>query len=176
AGEALLVHADAIAQRLELASRQLAELKADTRLRIGAFSSALAGLLPPMMERLDAEVQIEEGDSVALAARVSSGALHMSIGFQDAARPRREHEGLERRDLLRETFLLARSPEHPLARRTQLQIGELRDEPWVAPSADGLVARTCEQAGFTPRLIALTRDPIAIREFVARGTAVTLVP
>src|ERR1700759_1423463 len=46
AGGALLVHADAIAERLELAETQLAELRADTRLRIGAFSSALAALLP----------------------------------------------------------------------------------------------------------------------------------
>ena len=70
-----------------------------------------------MLERLQAEVRIEEGDSVALAGKVRSGALHMSLGFQDAAQPRREHEGLERRDLLRETFLVALAPGHRLAGR-----------------------------------------------------------
>src|SRR5829696_5096953 len=39
AGEVLLTHADALAERLELAERQLSELSGPGRLRIGAFSS-----------------------------------------------------------------------------------------------------------------------------------------
>src|SRR3954470_3429583 len=48
AGTVLLAHADAVAERLELARVQLAELVAAerVRLRIGAFPTALAGLVP----------------------------------------------------------------------------------------------------------------------------------
>ena len=48
AGEVLLAHADAVADRLGLASAQLAEIAGleRTRLRIGAFPSALAALVP----------------------------------------------------------------------------------------------------------------------------------
>src|SRR4051794_33120152 len=113
AGEVLLAHADVVAERLGLAAAQIAELEAaeGARLRIGAFSSALAGLVPELVERLQraspgAEVLVQEGDSASLAERVLTGELHIGLAFQDAALARREHAGLERRDVLREPFLV----------------------------------------------------------------------
>jgi DNA-binding transcriptional LysR family regulator len=181
AGEVLLAHADALADVLRLAETQLAELGGDERLRIGAFSSALAALVPEAVQRLrrdvpGAEVQVQEGDSQALAARVRAGELHLSIAFQDAALGRREHDGLERHDLLREPFLVGLAATHRLAGRDRVDLAELAGDDWSAASTDGLIARACRDAGFEPRIVSLTRDPIAIREFVARGTAVTLVP
>jgi DNA-binding transcriptional LysR family regulator len=122
------------------------------------------------------EILVVEGDSQALAERVRAGELHMSVAFQDAALPRREHDGLERHDVLREPFLVGVGPNHPLAGRDRVELRELADDPWSAASTGGLIARACRAAGFEPRIVANTRDPIAIREFVARGTAVTLVP
>src|SRR5262249_18464323 len=51
AGDVLLAHADAVTDRLELAQAQLAELASETRLRIGAFPSALAALVPTAITR-----------------------------------------------------------------------------------------------------------------------------
>jgi DNA-binding transcriptional LysR family regulator len=183
AGEILLEHADALADRLTLAATQLEEL-ADAergRLRIGAFSSSIAALIPATVRRLrdehpDAEVLVQEGDGLALAERVKTGELHLSVVFQDAALPRREHDGLTRHDILREPFLVVLPPDHPLAGRTHLALEDLADAPWSAASTDGLIVRACRAAGFEPRIVSITRDPIAIREFVAGGTAVTLVP
>ena len=104
------------------------------------------------------------------------GELHLAVGFQDAAQPRREHEGTERRDLTREPFLVALWPGHPLARLDAVPIAALADEPWVAPSGDGVIARACRAAGFEPRLVMISRDPLANRALVAQGLAVTLVP
>jgi DNA-binding transcriptional LysR family regulator len=183
AGTVLLEHADALADRLHLAETQLGELAGieRTRLRIGAFSSALAALVPETVRRLraavpEAEVLVQEGDSMALGERVRVGELHLSVAFQDAALPRREHDGLVRHDLLREPFELALPAGHRLATRERIELHELRDDPWQAASSDGLIARACREAGFEPRIVAITRDPLAIREFVAGGTAVTLVP
>jgi DNA-binding transcriptional LysR family regulator len=122
------------------------------------------------------EILVVEGDSQALAERVRTGELHLSVAFQDAALERREHDGLIRHDLLREPFLVGLAPEHPLAHRERVALSELAEDPWSAASTDGLIARACRAAGFEPRIVSITRDPIAIREFVARGTAVTLVP
>jgi DNA-binding transcriptional LysR family regulator len=183
AGEVLLAHADVVAERLGLAATQIAELEAAeaARLRIGAFSSALAGLVPELVERLRraspaVEVLVQEGDSAAVAERVLIGELHIGLAFHDVALARRGHAGLERRDVLREPFLVAVHPGHALAGRDSVDLAELAEDPWSAASTDGLIARACERAGFTPRFVSITRDPIAIREFVARGTAVTLVP
>src|SRR5919199_1303538 len=181
AGEVLLEHADAVAERLELADAQLAELAADTRLRIGAFPSALAALVPTAVARLrerlaGAEATVEEGGTEELAERVRRGRLHLAVGFQDASRPRREHPGTERRELMREPFMVALWRGHPLADRAAVPIAALADEPWVAPSDSGMIARACAAAGFRMRLTMISRDPLANRSLVARGLAVSLVP
>jgi molybdate transport repressor ModE-like protein len=179
AGTVLLEHADAIAERLDLAATQLAEIAGSERttLRLGAFPTALAGLVPMAIERLEgARVIVEEGASESLAERVRSGAVHLALTFQDAAQPRREPAGLERRDLMRETFRVVVAPDHPLADRETIELSELADEGWTAPSADGIIVRACREAGFEPRLTSITREQLAIRALVVRGLAVTLVP
>src|SRR3954470_2099968 len=183
AGETLLQHADAIADRLTLADTQLAEMAAieRVRLRVGAFPSALATLVPRAvaalrMEEPDAEVLIEEGIREVLTERVAAGGLHVAVAFQDASQPRREHDGIERHDLRRETFLVALPPDHRLAKLDKVPIAALADEPWTAPSASHLIARACQAAGFEPRLISIMRDPLAMRGLVSQGLAVSLVP
>jgi DNA-binding transcriptional LysR family regulator len=179
AGAVLLEHADAIAERLELAGSQLAEIAGEERttLRLGTFPTALASLVPSAMARLEgARVIVEEGASQTLPERLLSGDLHIAVTFQDAAQPRREHPGLERHDLLRETFRVALAPGHPLADGESVAIAELAGEDWTAPSAGGIIARTCRAAGFEPRITSITRDQLAIRALVERGLAVTLVP
>ena len=175
AGEVLLTHADAIAERFALATTQLGELTAPTRLRIGAFPSALAALVPKAVAQFDGVV-LEEGSTPDLAERVRRGDLHLAVGFQDAAQPRREHEGVERRDMISEPFLVALWPGHPLAARSAVPIRALAEQPWVAPSGDNLIARTCRAAGFEPRMVMISRDPLANRALIAQGLAVTLVP
>lgn len=175
AGEALLVHADAIAERFALAERQLAELAVPPRLRIGAFPSALVGLVPQAAARLG-EVLLEEGSTPALAERVGRGELHLALGFQDASLDRRGHDGLERRDLLQETFLVALPPGHPLAEREAVPLTALAQERWIAPSGNNLIARACAAAGFEMQPVMVSRDPLANRGMIAAGLAVTLVP
>jgi DNA-binding transcriptional LysR family regulator len=179
AGAVLLEHADAVAERLELADAQLAEIAGDERttLRLGTFPTALASLVPAAVARLEgARVIVEEGASGALPERVRSGELHLAVTFQDAARPRQEPPGLERRDLLRETFRVALAPGHPLADREAVALADLAGEGWTAPSTDGIIVRSCRAAGFEPRITSITRDQLAIRALVERGLAVTLVP
>src|SRR5689334_1116509 len=76
AGAILLEHADAIAERLDLARSQLAAA-ADayrTRLRVGAFPTALASMIPAAIDRVRLDhpaikVTVDEGNE-DLAARV----------------------------------------------------------------------------------------------------------
>ena len=181
AGEALLVHADAIAERLALADTQTREITRDVhaRLRIGAVPSALASLVPAALQRVresepGALATVAEGTADDLPARVRSGELHLAVGFQDAARAREDHQGLERHDLLRERFLVALPPQHRLAARASVRLADLADEDWIAASADGIIVRACRGAGFEPRLVSITRDQFAIRALISRGLAVTL--
>jgi DNA-binding transcriptional LysR family regulator len=183
AGAILLEHADAIAVRFDLAALQLAEIADDERalLRIGAFPTALAGLVPSAVAQVraahpDARVTVQESASDELPERVRSGELHLGVDFQDAALPRREFEGTERRDLMREPFLVALPPDHRLAGQKSVRIRDLADDDWTAAYTDGLIVRACRAAGFEPRLVSITRDQLAIRGLITRGLAVTLAP
>src|SRR3954463_6366590 len=95
-GEILLEHADAIAERFELAVEQLAVAAHSqrTRLRIGAFPTALAGLVPPaprggpppaaaggVRDPPPATRAPAEGGGAALPARARAGELHLALDF-----------------------------------------------------------------------------------------------
>jgi DNA-binding transcriptional LysR family regulator len=183
AGALLLAHADAVADRLAQAGAQVAELAASERetLRVGAFPSALASIVPEAIVRLreqQPEIQVEaaEASGEELGAMVAAGALHLAVCFQDAALPPRRPDGTERHELGREAMLAVIAVDHLLARRDRLAISELADETWTAPSRDHLVYRACVAAGFEPRIAFVTRDVLAARGLVASGLAVTLMP
>jgi DNA-binding transcriptional LysR family regulator len=181
AGALLLRHAEAVSDRLRLATEQLGALVAEQRrqLAIGAFPSAIATLVPQALVRIraaepDLEVAVSEGTLEELAAAVRDGTLHLAVLFQDATAPRRDHDDLERHDLFEEPMVAALPPRHRLARRRTIELERLAGDPWTAPSRDGLIYRTCLAAGFEPHIAFVTRDVLAFRELVASGLAVTL--
>jgi DNA-binding transcriptional LysR family regulator len=183
AGEVLAVHADALVARLRLAETQLQEAGAEgaRQLRIGAFPSVLATLVPAAVASLSDEVEALEatavqGSTEELVGGVGAGRLHLALCFQDAALPRREHPGMRRHDLLEEPMLAAVGPGHHLFRRRRVRLGELADDTWTTPSPEGLIRRACVAAGFDPRVAFRTSDPLAIRALVAANLAVTLAP
>jgi DNA-binding transcriptional LysR family regulator len=183
AGALLLAHADAVADRLAQADAQVAELAAVERetLRVGAFPSALATVVPAAIVRLRErmpEVQVEAGEASGeeLGAMVAAGALHAAMCFQDAEQPPRRPEGTERHELGREAMLAVMATDHPLAGRDRVAIADLADETWTAPSRDHLIYRACVAAGFEPRIAFVTRDVLAARGLIASGLAVTLMP
>ena len=183
AGTVLLAHADAVADRLAQADTQVAELAVADRetLRIGAFPSALASVIPAAIARLREErpeVQVEatEASGEELGAAVAAGALHAAMCFQDAEAPPRRPEGTERHELGGERMLAMVATDHPLAGRDTIRLTELADETWTAPSRDHLIYRACVAVGFEPRIAFVTRDVLAARGLVRAGLAVTLLP
>jgi DNA-binding transcriptional LysR family regulator len=178
AGAIALEHAEAVAERLALADVQLAELSDDAGpLRVGAFPSALATLVPQAIERLvPRRVEAIEGTVQELTDGVANGRMHVALCFQDADAPPREHPGLRRHDLLVEPFVPVVGPDHRLARRRSIRLRDLAHDPWTAASTTGILRNACVAAGFEPDLRFLTSDVLAIRAIVAANLAVTLTP
>jgi DNA-binding transcriptional LysR family regulator len=183
AGELLFAHAEALSDRLQLAETQLAEAVAASRkrLRLGAFPSALATLVPAAVQRLhsstaDLELSVAEGGAGELVDRIHDGSLHVALCFEDAADTRHEYPATRRHELFDEPMLAAISTDHRLAGRARIRLSELAGDTWLAATRDGLIRRSCLAAGFEPRLRYLTSDPLAIRSLVAAGLAVTLTP
>jgi DNA-binding transcriptional LysR family regulator len=183
AGALLLEHADALAARLAMADAQMDALVAGERreLRLGAFPSALASIVPAALARVRAdapelEVAVEERSLAELAEGVSAGRLHAAVLFQDAAAPPREHAGLRRIELGDEPMVALLGADHRLAGEREIDLRELAGDPWMAPSPDGIVVRACRAAGFEPRLVILTSDTLALRAIAAAGLAVSVTP
>jgi len=179
-GLLLLGHADAVHERLRLADAQLGDATARARrqLRLAAFPSALATLVPEAIAALGAteepEVSAEQGSTGHVVAAVRGGRAHLALCFQDAALPRREHEWTRRVDVLEEPMVATVGLAHRLARRRRIRLEELAGDRWLAATPDGLIVNACRAAGFEPQLAYLTEDPMAINSFVAAGLAVTL--
>ncbi len=184
AGTVLLEHADEVAWRLALADRQLATLAEGRheQLRLGAFPTALASLVPAAVARLreshpELRVRLVEVTPSTLEARLLAGEFDVALSYQDATAERREVRGAERVDLTGDSFLVALPPDHRLAARTTpVSLKRLAGEDWIFASTDGFLVEACREAGFEPRIVATTSDPLATRGLVRRGLGVGWVP
>jgi DNA-binding transcriptional LysR family regulator len=180
AGQLLLGHAEGLHDRLQLAETQLGEAAGDAgrQLRIAAFPSALATLVPTAIAELHADTELEvsvtQGSTEDVVAAVREGRAHVGLCFQDAADPRRDHPGTRRVEVLEEPMIATIALDHPLAHRKRIRLVELADDPWLVATRDGLIVRACRAAGFEPRVAFLTEDPLAMNGFVTAGLAVTL--
>src|SRR3954447_22900251 len=184
AGEGLLEHADQVAWRLQLADAQIAALADATRaeVRLGAFPTALSGLVPAAMTALKAardEVRVRLSEVVpsALEPRLLSGEFDLALSYQDASTERREIKGVERIDLLGETFLVGLAPDHPLAKDDgPLALTRLADDDWILPSTEGFLIDACHEAGFEPHIVAISQGTVSTRGMIQRGLGVGWVP
>jgi DNA-binding transcriptional LysR family regulator len=184
AGTVLLEHADHVGWRLQLADTQIAAVAREHRdhLRLGSFPTALAGFVPAAIRRLRAtdgglRVLLSEVTQDRLEPRFLGGEFDVALGYQDASAERRELPGAERIDLLQDTFLVGMSPQHPLAGpTTPVALSAFAEDDWIVPSTDGFLIQACRDAGFEPRVVATTRDPLTTRGLIARGLGVGWVP
>ena len=184
AGRMLLEHADHVAWRLELADTQVAAYAGERRseVRVGCFPTALAALVPGAMARLrarhgDIRVLLSEVIPRALEPRLLSGDFDVALSYQDASSPRREIAGVERVDLLRESFLVGLPEHHPLASTPgPLALADLSQEDWILPDTEGFLADACRDAGFEPHVVALSQEPVGTRGLIARGVGVGWIP
>lgn len=184
AGAVLLEHADYVAWRLQLAETQISGMARNHRaqVRLGAFPTALTGFVPAAVARLrssrsDVELFLNEVTTSTLEQRFLSGEFDLALAYQDSQDERRELEGAERIDLLQETFLVGMTPSHRLAGGTgPIPLAAFAEDEWILPSETGFLADACRDAGFEPRVLSITQDPIATRGLIARGLAVGWVP
>ena len=150
--------------------------------RVGCFPTSLVALVPAALARLravqgDIRVLLSEVTPRALEPLLLSGHFNVALSYQNAASPRREIAGVERIDLLRETFLVGLrqpigSPRTPLDSRwptSPMKTGSCHRQ-------EGFLADACREAGFEPHVIALSQEPVGTRGLIARGLGVGWLP
>ncbi|MEU6080557.1 LysR substrate-binding domain-containing protein [Streptomyces sp. NPDC047108] len=185
AGEALSRHADVILDNLATARAQLgaiARLRSG-RVRVCAFPSASATLIPEAMARLSAEhpgvhLELQEGEPPASLRRVVRGECDIALAFTypglHADIPAELAEIRLMEDLL--TVLLPTG--HHLARRRSVHLRDLRDERWIAgcPRCSANFLHACAEEGFVPDIAFTTDDNLVVQSLVAAGVGVAMMP
>ena len=183
AGEALLSHADAIAQSLASAERALhqhAELGTG-RLRIAAFTSFCAVRLPSPLAEFSRRfpgieiglVETETDDALAL---LDAGEVDLVVGFSDTATPPPGH--LPVRWLDHDEYLAVIPDGHAEARRRELEVSALAEDRWISgcQRCQAHLRACAGDAGFTPEVAFVTEDYVTVQRLVAEGLGVALLP
>jgi DNA-binding transcriptional LysR family regulator len=186
AGQTLVGHAEAVLAGLAAAEHALAEIAGlrQGKLRLGAFPTAGATLMPPAIAEFrrvypDVELSLVEREPEGLLALLGAGELDLALIFrfgEDAEPP----GGVQLVPLLEDPMYLALPAGHPLAVAQRVRLEQLREEPWVQTSAASAcarhVVRSCHAAGFEPRVSFESDDYQTVQGLVAAGVGVALIP
>ncbi|GAA3188165.1 LysR family transcriptional regulator [Dactylosporangium siamense] len=183
-GACLLDHATAILDRLALARREVTAVHAGTagHLRVGAFATADAALVPRALARFHAarpEVRLTliEGVTGSLLTALLTGEADVVLVTAGADRPF-EDARFTTHHVLDEPVLLAVPTGHPLPAGAPVRLASLASEAWIAGSAapeETLLAPSV-RLGYRPRIAFVAGEWTAKLGFVAAGLGVTLVP
>jgi DNA-binding transcriptional LysR family regulator len=187
AGAQLLEDATPGLEHLRRAERRLRELTAlrTGRVRLGAFPSANAALVPPALAAFRAahpEVKTEliEAEPTAMLSALRDGTLDLAIVYTVAGREHPFHPPIALRPLIDDPLVAVLPPTHPLARRRAIRLNELADQEWVAAKPPNdfrvLFDQLCAEAGFQPRIAVETSDPGVGLTLGQAGIGALLIP
>jgi len=184
AGGALLAHAVGALDQLDAATRELAGMResASGRLRVGAFPTAIAALLPRALATFRSRhpaitVSLREGTTPSQLRRLASAATELAVV---GALPGQPLEGgqVVFEPLLDDPLLIALAREHPLASRRTVDLDDLVGESWIAAStdADDTLLGVWPSLEWRPNVAFIAREWTAKLGLVAAGLGVTVVP
>ena len=185
-GRCLLSHAEAVLDRMRAAQQDLADLRdlGAGRLRIGAFDSADAALVPRALAAFRAarpgvSLSVLEGASEALLGRLQDGDIDVAV-ISAYAHQTLDAGRLVLHHLLDDPLMVALPPGHRLAGpgREALRLAELAGESWIEgfPGSAQALTDACLRAGFRPQIDFTLREWPAKQGFVWAGLGVALVP
>ena len=182
AGQVLLQHADAVADRLDAAEQDLAALAGlqTGRVRVAAFPTAAAVLLPPVLAALlqrapRLDVRLTELEPPEAEAAVRDGSADLAVVFRHALDSTPVEGDLLREPLTRHPVLAAVPSARSAAPR---DLADLAGERWIAgcERCRAHLLRCASTAGFTPDVRFATDDHVVVQRLVAAGLGVALLP
>jgi DNA-binding transcriptional LysR family regulator len=183
-GVALHRHAVAVLDRLQRAGEELAAIHGGSGgvLRVGAFATANADLVPTVLRRFAdrwprVELRLVEGLTSRLVDRLRAGALDVAVISDYPAGL--SGSGGRRVPLLADRLLVALPRTHRLAGAADVDLRDLAEERWIEAAPRGqptVLVTACSAAGFTPRTGLRVAEWSSKFGCVAAGLGVTLVP
>jgi DNA-binding transcriptional LysR family regulator len=180
AGSRLLARAIRILDELDAALREAAgEEVAVGPVRLGAFATAAAGLVPKALASLPEELKVtlREGTTPALTRAVRAGTLDIAIlaGTPPFRPPDAESPPLELTTLSERELVIGVSAGHPFAGAGAVEVERLEGQVWVASRSDAGDSLLGVWPGLAGRADVryVVRDWLAKLHIVAAGLAIT---
>jgi DNA-binding transcriptional LysR family regulator len=151
-------------------------------LRVGFIGSGMLTSLPALLREYrkrypQVELKLQEHYTSTLIKAIIDGSVDVGFVRDSGASP-----DLHIEMLLKEKFIAVISNTHRLARRTKIQVADLRDEPFVFfPNSAGQTAwdrtiRLCERAGFQPKIVQVAPHWVTILSLIGSGLGVSIAP
>jgi DNA-binding transcriptional LysR family regulator len=186
AGRALVVHAEAILERLAEAEAELQALAGEERvLRVGSITTAAVSILPDALAHLGrlrpgTQVTVAEADPLLSLARLRARELDLAVVFEYDHVPLPADERIELEVLVEEEMRVVLPAGHTVARQRAVRLLDLAEETWIRStprsSCHEFTERACRAAGFEPRIGFEFDDYAAMQNLVATGAGVALAP
>ena len=128
----------------------------------------------------DVELGMIEGEPDVATAALKAGDIDLALVYDFEALPDMLDSDLELTQLVDDRYDVILPLGHRLAKKRQLRMADLADEPWIA-STDTCGCRqitesACRDAGFEPRIAFEADETLAAQALVAAGVGVTILP
>lgn len=189
AGEVLLRHAEIVLAQLRQAEAEVQAVAGVERplLRVAAFATAAASIMPPALAQLrsshpSAEVAMRVVEAPESLEGLPTGELDLSVVIDSDLAPIDVPAGIDLLPVFEDPFLVALPYSHRLVGRSAIALADLADEEWMVTGMirscpdTSVVSEACRAAGFTLRASFTSDDYGAIQGMVASGMGVALIP
>lgn len=188
AARTLLAHARILNAQWERARADMATHRSGAvggTLRFCAFSTAAAAVVPRVLARLREDhpgvrVHLREAEPARAFDLLAAEDTDIVVVVVVPAIPPASDPAFEQSALYDEPLDILVSPEHPLAARESVGLGEFATDPWIGASPGSayhqLVTLACASAGFAPDVVHYADEWDTGAALVARGFGVSLVP
>ena len=169
-------------ERLELAVREAATGQR-RMLTVGAITSAMVEVLPPLIEKMkakhpDVTISMREIDSVEAVPLLQSGDIDLAFARLEGDLG----SGIKSMPLREDRLAVAVPKAHPLSGKTRIRLASLAEEDFVmffrrvSPGYFDNLVTACRNAGFSPRIVHEVNSVISQIAFVGCGQGVALLP
>ncbi|WAL69191.1 LysR family transcriptional regulator [Amycolatopsis cynarae] len=184
AGRLLATRAEEILGQVESVHAELAAhagLRAG-RVRLAAFPSALATVVPPAAARLATdhpgiELALTEAEPPEALTALRNGDVDLALIFEHGVTPAADRRAIRTTTLLTEPRYLV-TPRERNWDGPREALATYAGERWIAgcPRCRTHLLDACRQAGFTPEIAFETDDYVAVQSLVAAGLGVSTLP
>jgi LysR family hydrogen peroxide-inducible transcriptional activator len=182
AGRALLERAARILREVEEAQRELNDFRTEVRgtVNLGVLPTIAPHLLPQVMVQLRREfpaieVTVHENTTTTLLAKAAACELDFAVLSLPIVDDRFAVE-----TLFNEELLLAVPPKHKLAKRRQVKLEDVEEEPFILLQEGHCLGdqalKFCDRHKCHPPVIFRTAQLETIQALVATGMGVSLIP